>query len=216
MTWVLVILLAALALAAILLLFPATRSAWQALAAALLLGLAGYTLQGSPSVPAAPKAREEAVADHPEAQVATQQKLAGSDDQNQRWLMMANAMVRHGQYADAADTLRIAVEENPKDSEAWLAMANALVGHSQGLLSPASLYAYRRASEADPRAPGPPFFLGLALAQSGRLAEGRALWAALLARAPADAPWRGDLAKRLQMLDEFIARQQAAPTGPAQ
>ncbi|MBU6267108.1 MAG: tetratricopeptide repeat protein [Sphingomonadales bacterium] len=213
MIWPFVILLTALVLGAILLLFPATRSGWQALAAALLLGLAGYTFQGSPSAPSATKAREETVADHPEAQVAARQKLAGSDDQNQRWLMMANAMIRHGQYADAATTLRIAVEENPKNGEAWLAMANALVGHSQGMLSPAALYAYRQASQADPQAPGPPFFLGLALAQSGRLTEGRALWAMLLARAPADAPWRGDLQKRLAMLDAFIARQEMMAAG---
>ncbi|MDE2403358.1 MAG: tetratricopeptide repeat protein [Sphingomonadales bacterium] len=209
MTWVLVIVLAALALGAILLLFPATRHAWQALTAALLLGLAGYTLQGSPSVPSAPKSREEQVADHPEAQVEVRQQLSGSDDQNQRWLMVANAMIRHGQYADAATTLRAAVEENPGNGDAWLAMANALVGHAQGTLSPASLYAYRRASQADPAAPGPPFFLGLALAQSGRLQEARTLWTTLLARAPADAPWRADLEKRLAMLDAFIARQQS-------
>ena len=120
-------------------------------------------------------------------------------------------MTRHGQYADAATILRGAVEKDPANGQAWLAMANALVGHSQGMLSPAALYAYRRASAADPQAPGPPFFLGMALAQSGRLAEARTLWATLLARAPADAPWRADLGKRLEMLDRFIAQQQAVP-----
>ena len=54
-----------------------------------------------------------------------------------------------------------------------------------------------------------PESLGLAMAQSGRLAEARGLWAELLARSPADAPWRADLEQRLQKLDAFIAQNQA-------
>lgn len=197
--------LAAAALAALLLLFPATRAAWQAVAAALLLGLAGYAAQGHPGLPGHPTVNPQAAAENGSAAVTQRQALAGRDSQGQSHLIIAEAMLRHGQYADAAEILRGAVEKNPNDGDAWLAMGNALVGHANGTLSPAALYAYRRASAADPAAPGPPFFLGLALAQSGRLQEGRELWAALLARAPADAPWKSDLERRLQMLDGFIA-----------
>ena len=49
----------------------------------------------------------------------------------------------------------------------------------------------------------------MALIQSGRLAEGRAIWADLLARSPKEAPWRGDLEKRLAELDSFVAQRQA-------
>lgn len=205
MTWLPIALLAAAALAA-LLLFPSTRAAWSALAAALLLGLAGYAAQGRPGLAGHPTANPHAAAENGSEAVAQRQALAGRDSQGQSHLIIAEAMLRHGQYADAAEILRGAVEKNPRDGDAWLAMANALVGHANGTLSPAALYAYRQASAADPAAPGPPFFLGLALAQSGRLQEGRELWAALLARAPADAPWKSDLERRLQMLDGFIAR----------
>jgi cytochrome c-type biogenesis protein CcmH len=64
---------------------------------------------------------------------------------------------------------------------------------------------------AAPNSAGPPFFLGLAMIQSGRLGEGRAMWADLLARSPADAPWRADLEKRLGELDGFVASQAGAP-----
>jgi cytochrome c-type biogenesis protein CcmH len=113
--------------------------------------------------------------------------------------------------------LRGAVEANPKDSEAWLALANALSGHAQGSLSPAALYAYRQAAAADPKAPGPPFFLGLAMARAGRFDETRSLWAQLLAHAPADAKWRNDLAFRIEKLDklmEMIRAQQAGGAAP--
>jgi cytochrome c-type biogenesis protein CcmH len=89
-------------------------------------------------------------------------------------------------------------------------MANALVSHADQRLSPAAVVAFRRAQAAAPGNPGPPFFFGLALAQSGRLQEARATWADLLARSPADAPWRDDLKLRIEQLDQFVAQQAAA------
>ena len=104
-----------------------------------------------------------------------------------------------------------AVEKDPNNGEAWLAMANALVSHADGQLTPAALYAFQHASSAAPENPGPTFFLGLALAQSGRLDEAKQLWSELLQRSPPDAPWRSDLEMRLGRLDEFIAARAQAP-----
>lgn len=206
MSWALIIALAALAFAALVFLFKVPRGGWEAVGAALLLGLAGYALQGSPAQPGAPKAPAAQNKGNGQALVAARQQLRASGAQGtSSWLVIGDAMARNGQYADAASVLLGAVEKNPKDAEGWLALGNALVGHSEGALTPAALYAYQRAATADPASPGPPFFLGLALAQSGRLNEGRALWAELLARSPKDAPWRADLAERLSKLDQFIA-----------
>jgi cytochrome c-type biogenesis protein CcmH len=127
-----------------------------------------------------------------------------------QWLVIADAMARNGNFGGAAEVLRGAVSRDPDNGEAWLAMANALVAHAEGQLSPAALYAFGRAEAAAPDSPAPPLFLGLALAQSGRVAEGRQIWADLLARSPADAPWRADLAERLAQLDAFIAEREAA------
>ena len=206
MSWALIIALAALAFAALVFLFKVPRGGWEAVGAALLLGLAGYALQGSPAQPGAPKAPAAQNKGNGQALVAARQQLRASGAQGtSSWLVIGDAMARNGQYADAASVLLGAVEKNPKDAEGWLALGNALVGHSEGALTPAALYAYQRAATADPAHPGPPFFLGLALAQSGRLSEGRAMWAELLARTPKDAPWRADLAERLGKLDQFIA-----------
>jgi cytochrome c-type biogenesis protein CcmH len=214
MTWVLIVALAALCFAALTLVFRAPRAGWEAILAALMLGLAGYAAQGRPGEPGAPRAADETPAASPEALVAMRQKLAGRDDQSDRWLMVADALSRHGQFADAANILRGAVDRNPANAQAWLALANALVSHGQGSLSPAALMAYRHAAAADPAAPGPPFFLGLALARSGQLAAGRAQWAGLLARSPQDAPWRSDLTQRLAELDAIIAQARTAGMQP--
>lgn len=187
------------------------RKTWEVSAAALILGLAGYALQGSPSQPAKPTEPKEKVAGAEAAEAVKARKaMAGGSTVTDKYLTPADALARHGQYGDAAELLRGAVAEQPANGEAWLAMANALVGHAEGNLSPAAILAYRNAERAAPDHPGPPFFLGLALAQSGREEEGRAIWAELLARSPADAPWRAELTARLADLDAFIARKAAA------
>jgi cytochrome c-type biogenesis protein CcmH len=215
MSWLWALLLATVAFGLILLLLRTTGKAlagWEAIGAALLFGIAGYGLQGSPGLAGAPKAAAEKVTGgDAEALVAARQSLAGGTPVlGSSWVVTADAFARQGQYADAAGILLGAVGKNPRDGDAWLALANALVGHADGTLSPAAFYAYRKAAQVAPDHPGPPFFLGLAMAQSGRFEEARGLWTDLLARTPADAPWRATLQERLGVLDSLMARQAAA------
>ena len=217
MGWVLIAVLAVLVFAALVWVFKAPRKGWEAIGAALMLGIAGYALQGSPAQPGAPKEPAPQTREGAAALVSARQELARDGGANpSSWVMISDALARNGQYSDAAGVVLGAIEKDPKNADAWLALGNYLMGHTEGVLSPAALYAYRRAAEVDPQHPGPGFFMGLALAQNGRLAEGRALWADLLVRAPKDAPWRADLAERLERLDAFIAAQdQPAAAGPA-
>lgn len=210
MTWALVLLLALAALLAMSWLLKKPRSGRAAIGAALLAGLADYAAQSHPSLPGSPTAARETVKGNA-AGVDTRQKLADSPPGTDKWLVIADAMARNGQYADAATVLRGSVQKNPQNAEAWLAMANALVSHADQHLTPAALVAFRRAEAAQPANPGPPFFLGLALAQSGRLQEGRTVWVDLLARTPPNAPWRADLMLRLQELDQFMAERGNQP-----
>ena len=215
MSWIVAMATALVALIAIALLRrrarEGSRQGLELIGAALLLALAAYGLQASPGLPGAPKVPVQERVGDAQALVEARKGMgepgapAGSS-----WLVIADGMARHGRYADASAVLLGALDDNPRDADAWLALGNALVGHADGLLTPAALHAYQQAAAAAPDHPGPPFFLGLALAQSGRLAEGRAMWADLLARSPAEAPWRDDLKARIDQLDAFIARQPAA------
>ena len=204
MNWLPILALVLSVFLAIAFVFRAPRSGWEAIAATLVLGLAGYALQGHPGLAGSPHAPAEVVENSAALLVQERQKISGENPTSNSWMMVADAMSRHGQYANAATILRSAVEKEPRNGDAWLAMGNALVGHADGTLSPSALYAYRQASAADPQAAGPPFFMGLAMARSGRFAEARELWAGLLARSPKDAPWRGDLEQRLVRLNQMI------------
>lgn len=212
MGWIVAFAAAVAALAAMIMLFKAPRRTWEAIAAALVFGLTGFALQASPEQPGAPKPPSVSTTKGGSALVDAQRQLsAGGALAGSNLLIMAEGYSRQGQYRDAAAIAFAATEKEPGSVEAWLTLGNNLVAHAQGSLTPAAEYAYRRAIAADPSHPGPPFFLGLALAQNGQLDEGRALWAGLLERSPPDAPWREDLKARLAELDAFIARQQAAP-----
>lgn len=212
MIWVLILLIAAVVFAILAFVLKMPRSGWEIAAAALLFGIAGYALQGHPGLAGAPRpaVENDKLAD---AELLKQRQQMGDKfGKGQSWLILSDALERQGQFRAAADVLTKAAAANPDDADIWVALGNALVGHSDGLITPAAQFAFRRAAAIAPDHPGPPFFTGLALAQSGRLAEARAMWAGLLARAPADAPWRADLTARLARLDSLLKQTgQAAP-----
>ena len=214
MTWLVAIALALAAFAVAAFVFGIARSGWTTFAAALALGLAGYALQASPGVPGAPTAKRAADAGELGRSMIEERKamFAGAGSAGSDKLIIADAFLRRGRYADAATVLRGAVTENPRNAEAWLALGNALVEHADGALTPPALLAYRRSAELDPKGVGPGYFLGFALIRQGQIAEARGLWASTLETAAQDAPGRAALEQSLARLDELIER---ARTGQA-
>ncbi|MCX7864384.1 MAG: tetratricopeptide repeat protein [Novosphingobium sp.] len=209
MSWFLAFGTAAVAFAVLAFVLKAPRSGWEAIGAALLLGIPGYGLQASRGLKGAPKAPAEEPVANPGALVEARGKFSDSDlPPGNKWVVIADGFARNGQYANAAEILRGAVRDDPENGESWLALANALVSHAGGLLTPAALFAFQKAADAEPAHPGPPFFLGLALAQSGRLTEAKALWSELLERTPEGAPWRKNLEMQIAKLDAIIVRQE--------
>ena len=217
MVWLVVIALAVAAFAVIAVGFKAPRKGWEAIAAALVFGLAGFAYQAQPQQPGARKLAAEPPRQAGAALVKVRQELAaGGATSSNRLMITADALTRQGHFSDAAGLRLGTVEAEPRNAQAWLALANDLTAHADGALSPAAMFAFGRAAQLDPQAPGPPFFLGLAMAQNGRLDEARGLWAGLLARSPPQTAWREGLRARLGLLDQLIAAQQSGPVPPAQ
>ena len=212
MSWLLAIALALAAFALAALALGVARQGWTTFAAALALGLAGYALQASPDTPGAPAAGIRAPGEVDWAFVeARKEMVASADRSSSDKVIVADALARNGQYANAAGLLRAAVAENPRDGEAWLALGNALVEHAGGALTQPALLAYRRAEEVAPGSAGPGYFLGMALIRQGRLMEARSVWAATVEGASANAEGRAALQERLARLDALIANEGAVP-----
>jgi len=173
----------------------------QLAAAALLVGSAGYALQGRPGLPGAARqaASSRQVFPLANARRAFFGELGGSS----HWLMMADSMASRGKTADAAGILRSAVREHPRDPVLWIDLGNALVDHV-GVLTPAAQLSFERAMSLSPGHPAAPFFYGVALARSGDRQGAVRLWRQILADAPADANWR-------PMVEDAVAALEVPP-----
>lgn len=208
MSWLPILALAALAFVAAAFVLRVPKAGYALLGAALLFGLAGYALQGSPGAPASPGTITQSAAQTGELMVAARREFFVSPVPPSRFLITSDAYARRGDHERAVAFAESAVEENPNDIEAWTALGNALTEHAGGQLTPAALYAFGQAERRGPRSPAPGYFLGLAMLRTGQPERTRAIWSELLADAPADASWRPVLAERLARLEALMAQGQ--------
>jgi cytochrome c-type biogenesis protein CcmH len=156
-----------------------------AAAAALMVGAAGYALQGRPDLRGSPAEGSEGRDFFPLTEA--RHAFFGNFSPSERWLIISEALARDGQTEDAVGVLQNAVGRYPGDAQLWIGLGNALVDHGRGLTPPAEL-AYRRASELN--GPAASFFYGLAMARSGHRDEAVAIWADLLNNTPKTVSWR--------------------------
>jgi cytochrome c-type biogenesis protein CcmH len=206
MGWLVILLLAAAAFAALWRFARLDRPALQLLASALLLALSGYAWQGSPGLAGRPKPppAPEALPDSAFAEM--RRDRLGRFDTADRWLTIADSYHRRGDTRNAAGVIRSALREHPDNATLWVGYGNALVLHAGGLMTPAAQLAFQRAASLAPGHPGPAFFYGLSLAQGGRLDEAERVWRDLLASAPADAAWRAEIERQLLALQQARAQ----------
>ena len=205
MIWLPFVALAAIAfvIAAVVLRLP--RSGYALFGAALLFGLTGYAVQGSPDEPGSPRPAAERDASSGPLFVDARRRFFDPEGLPARYIVTSDAFARKGDFQDAANFAKVAVSDNPQDVEGWVALGNALTEHAEGQLTPAAIYAYGRAQALAPGNAAAPYFLGLALLRIGQAQQARMIWANALAAAPQDAPWRAELAARIAQLDAAIA-----------
>ena len=164
-------------------------------------GLGLYLLGGTPGMPSAPYSlRAEAMA-RDEAILATlRTRLAALDPRSEQarqgWILLGNAERVRGRAAAAIEAWRKAIDVR---FDASLAGDVAELELERGAAAEATPWITRALAET-PNDPRLRFLAGLVEAESGRPANARALWQALLTDTPADAPWRAMLERRLNAL----------------
>jgi len=156
-------------------------------AAALMVGAAGYALQGQPSLPGSP----DIVSDRapPVPLTAARKALLGQFTAADTWMTISEGYASRGRTTDAVGVMNSAIRARPTDFAMWVGLGNALSDHAR-TLTPSAQFAFARAAELAPGHPAPAFFLGLAEARSGRPDQALKRWRSILAQAPAKASWR--------------------------
>lgn len=181
------------------------RLLWTMVGTALVLGAAGYAAQGSPQLAetlAKPQARSLEI--EPDM-VALREAMFGRFSLDAAYQKAADAMIRANDPAAAVKVTLGGLDKLPNSSALWTQLGSTLVIHDGGTMSPAALFAFRRAMRLAPQSPGPAFFMGLGYVQSGNLPDARGLWARALSLAPPGTTYRTAIAERLALLDQFIA-----------
>ncbi|MGD9508034.1 MAG: c-type cytochrome biogenesis protein CcmI [Geminicoccaceae bacterium] len=177
------------------------------LAAALLVPLFATTLYavlGSPGLPDRPLASRQ---DEPKPQqqpdvaemvAKLEARLATAPDDLEGWLMLGRSRAVMGNLPGAVEAFRRAHALAPDDPAAIGGLAEAMTTAGGGVMPVEAKGLFERLAQLQPDDPRPDFYLAWADLQAGEARRALDRWTGLLARAPADAPWRQQVVEGIQ------------------
>jgi cytochrome c-type biogenesis protein CcmH len=191
---------------------PAPVSQRRAVALAALLvvsfGSAGtYLSLGSPTLPGQPLASRDQGQSIDAMIAEVEGHLARNPNDGRGWEVIAPVYLRLGRVEDAIKARRKALALNGETSERQAGLGEALVAASDGKLTPEARKSFTRAVELDGGNIKARYFTGVAAEQDGQPAAAVEIWRAMLAGAPADAPWA-------EFIRQEVTRVSGAP-GPS-
>ncbi|MCR6734790.1 MAG: c-type cytochrome biogenesis protein CcmI [Afipia sp.] len=159
-----------------------------------LVAVMFYARFGSPSLgdfPLAERARTSvatASMDKLVAQVETHLEKNPTDGRG--WEVLAPVLVKIGRFDDAVRAWRNAIAYNGESASRRADLGEAIAAASGGVVTAEAKAEFDRAIALDPNEVKARYFVGLAAEQDGRKDDAANVWRAMLASAPADAPWR--------------------------
>lgn len=199
---------------------------WAVGAVALGIPLAAtalYLALGSPGLPARPLAeRLAAPADKvsvAELVAKVEARLREKPDEGEGWDAIAPVYMRMQRFADAADAYERALRLLGESPQRLLGLGEALIMSSNGVVGEQARKTFERLRVLDPGHVEARFWLAIGKQQDGNRDGAVSDLQALLAEAPADAPWRAFVEERLAELGGTppvgtAAREQPAKTAP--
>ena len=179
---------------------PKSNLKWRR--AAAVLALAGlplvaagvYMPLGSPRLqdfPLAQRERGSGTAQSLENLVVqVEQHLEKNPTDGRGWNVLAPVLERLGRFDDAVRAYRNSLIYNGESAERRSDLGEAISAAAGGVVTAEAKAEFERAHALNADDPKANYFLGLAAEQDGRKDDAANIWRALLAKAPADAPWR--------------------------
>lgn len=120
------------------------------------------------------------------------------------WILLGRGYLTLNDPGDAAkafgEAIAVANAQHRRDAALYSAYGEALTRASAGAVTPDAEAAFRTALAIDPKDFASRYYLGFAYAERAQAQQALAMWNALLADAPANAPWRRELIDRMAML----------------
>jgi cytochrome c-type biogenesis protein CcmH len=210
--WIIMIAMAVVTGVALVIIGRLPRRTWEAVAAASVLAMAGYALQGRPGLAGAPAGPVAGKTDAAADMIAMRADMDQSFSAARPYLILSDAYARDGEFQFAASYIRSGIRKNPANADLWAGLGLQLLLASDGQMSPPAVFAFEKAHALSPRQPAPDYFAGLSALFSGQAEEALGRWQDLLARTPKDAKWRPRLESQIRGLQTMQAAEQAKAT----
>lgn len=196
--WLALGLLSLLSLSVLVYYVRSSKGLWQVAAAAVLLGMAGYALQGRPSLPPAPAQPREASAAGATQLVDIRADMDESFGSAKRWLVTADSFAKQGDYPLSASYILSGLRTEPQNADLWSALGLQLMLASEGQMSPPAVLAFDKARAIQPKHPAPYYFAGLARLFAGDLDGAILHWEKTVSVATPKAKWKMRIESQLQ------------------
>lgn len=197
---------------------PMSNLKWRRAAAVLalaglpLVAIGVYMPLGSPRLqdfPLAQRERGSGMAQSLENLVVqVEQHLEKNPTDGRGWNVLAPVLERLGRFDDAVRAYRNSLTYNGESAERRSDLGEAISAAAGGVVTAEAKAEFERARGLNADDPKANYFLGLAAEQDGRKEDAANIWRALLAKAPADAPWRA-------LVQSSLARVGGGGTMPA-
>jgi cytochrome c-type biogenesis protein CcmH len=153
-----------------------------------------YLTLGSPQLGDFPLTERNRVADanQPLADLVAQVEahLQKNPTDGRGWSVLAPVLSRLGRYDDAVRAYRNAITYAGDSADRRADLGEALMGTAGGVVTTEAKAEFERSVAQNPDDAKANYFLGLAAEQDGRKADAAGIWQGMLAKGPADAPWR--------------------------
>jgi cytochrome c-type biogenesis protein CcmH len=176
-----------------------------------------YALLGSPDLPGQPFAARNDSGNPPNtvgAMIARIEAHLDEDPNDGRgWEVLAPVYMKLERYSDAVKARRNALRLLGETPARVVDLGEALTAEAGGVITAEAKAAFDHALEIDAEDFKAQFYLGLAAQQDGRTADAAGIWRALIAKAPADAPWLPVVRQSLMRVEGGEAAIAAGP-GP--
>lgn len=205
--------------------FLETRHASVALAVAVavpLVAIGLYLAYGSPGVASNPFAsrsddgRDQAGVTALVAQVEA--RLREAPDDGKGWEVVAPVYIKLGRFREAANAYANAARLNGESVKLLTGRAEAAMLAADGVVTEEARAAYEKVLKLEPGRVEARFWLAMAKEQDGRFADALADYNKMLGEAPADAPYRSALTRRIGEVSARLpgAAKTAAAPGPSE
>ncbi len=163
---------------------------------------ASYALIGTPGLPNKPYA-ERISPDNKnpsldELVARVEAHLRKNPDDAKGWAIIAPSYMRLGRFTDAVNALEKVLRLEKPDPDVFASYGEAMVMANNGIVDENAQKAFSEALKLNPRQPTPQFYLGLQQLQSGNNKAAIAIWNKMLAKAPANAPWRPQIETQIK------------------